>query len=506
MEHGCNGEKPVMNASFNPAHNNSGKHLRSGVLNTGVIQVIKVLCSFASVVLLSRLLPPSDFGVVAMVTPIIYFVSLFQSLGLNQATIQKTSISHDEINAFFWINILVGLILSLLVFAISPLVGWYYGDERVVPLTIAMGALIFLGSSGGQHGALLSRRMEFTKSAVIDGMSTVGSLAVAVLCAWVFHDYWALYYATLAGTVISLVGSWAASNWRPSWPRKVSGIKGMLRFGAGITSFNFMNFFARNFDNVLIGHAWGGHELGLYDRAYKVLLFPLQRVVWPLGGVMVPLLSRLKEEPERYRQTFLKVQAQLALAAWPGIVWGLVFADTLIPNILGAQWEGAAAIFKPLALASFAQVAMSGVGWLFVSQGRAKDYVRWGAVNTVLCILGFVVGLPYGAFGVAVGYAASEFLRVPYAWWAAGRRGPVNMRDIVVALSPQFVGSVVAGIVLWGAMPFVGDLSRWVVLPVSGLLAYIISLLIVCLFPAGRETIRLSWRFLLQSLIRKKVS
>ena len=96
-----------------------------------------------------------------MVGPVSGFVALFQDLGLSQATIQKPQLSHEEVNAFFWINVGVGAALTAVIVAISPLVGWYYGEPHVVPLTAAMGLLIMLSSLGNQPGAILMRRMEF---------------------------------------------------------------------------------------------------------------------------------------------------------------------------------------------------------------------------------------------------------------------------------------------------------------------------------------------------------
>ena len=151
----------IQESRFEPRHKEMGRHITSGIVNSGVVQIVKMLCQFGSVIILSRLLPPSDFGLIAMVGPVSGFVGLFQDLGLSQATIQKAKLNHDEVNAFFWINVSLGAALTAIVVAISPLAGWYYGEPRVVALTAAMGLLILLGSLGNQPGAILMRRMEF---------------------------------------------------------------------------------------------------------------------------------------------------------------------------------------------------------------------------------------------------------------------------------------------------------------------------------------------------------
>jgi PST family polysaccharide transporter len=488
--------------AFEPAHKDVRRHVTAGILSTGAIQSIKILCQFGSVIILAHLLSPSDFGLVAMVGPVIGFVVLFQDLGLSQATVQKTAISHDEINAFFWLNVAMGLALSVILMALSPLVGLYYGDQRVVALTVAMGALVFPSSLANQHSAILQRRMQFGITALIDAVTTLGALATSIVWAIVFGGYWSLYAGMVVGTMTPVIGLWLASGWRPSAPRKISGLRDMLAFGGGLTINNFMGYIGRNMDNVLIGHAWGDQELGFYDRAYKLLVFPLQRFVWPLGGVMVPVLSRLLNEPDRYRSAFLKTLGQLTLAIWPGILWALVFSDTLIPVLLGDNWVHAAAIFKPLAVAGLLQVVNNSAGWLFTSQGRAADFARWGIFYAVTCVGAFVIGLPYGAVGVATAYAASECLRLPLLWKYVTRKGPIRACDVGRTLLPQTVSGGIAALVLLGCRHVMANTPTWLLLGGGIFASYATAGLVMLLFPGGRETIKQTVAFARHSFLQ----
>ena len=488
--------------SFEPAHDDVSRHVATGILSTGVLQTVKVLCQFGSVIILSRLLLPTDFGLFAMVGPVIAFVALFQDLGLSQATVQKADLNHDQVNAFFWINVILGLALSLIVVAISPLVGWYYGDPRVVPLTIAMGALVFVGSLGSQHGAILQRRMQFGVSALIEAVTTVGMLGVSIVWALIYGGYWSLYAGMVAGIVIAVVCSWIASGWRPSFPRRVSGLRGMLRFGAGLTITNFMGFLAGNMDNVLIGHRWGNEALGLYDRAYKLLLFPLQRFAWPLGGIMVPVLSRLMNEPERYRHAFLRVLGQLTLAVWPGILWALIFADLIIPNVLGQQWAGSVELFRPLALVGLVFLVNGSTNWLLTSQGRGGDLARMSIAATIMALATIVIGLPYGAFGVSVALCAGAYIRVPFVWWYSTRKGPVRARDVIGALKPQMASCAVASFTLLALSNVMAGASPWFLIAGSFILAYGVAAATMLFFRDGRETLKQTLVFVRKSFLQ----
>ena len=475
---------------FEPRHNEVTRHLASGIFNSGVVQIVQVLCQIGSVVVLSRLLPPTDFGLLAMAGPACAFISLFQDMGLSQATIQKPEITHDEVSAFFWINVAAGAALAAASVAISPLLGWYYGDPRVVSLTAAMGPLILFSAIGGQPAAILRRRMEFGISAAIGVLGAVTGLAVSIVAALTIKNYWALFFGSAAGTLISVAGVWLAAGWLPSRPRRIAGLGRMLKFGAGVTVSNLSAYFSMNTDNMLIGRRWGGQTLGLYDRAYKLLLFPINRISWPVMTTIVPVLSRLAGNPEPYNRVFLRTIALLTLATWPGIVWAIVLRDTLVPTLLGSRWSSAVAIFAPLAFAALVQTVNNATGYLYTSQGRGGELARISVIGATIDVVSFVVGLPYGATGVATAYMTSEFLRTPFLWWYVTRKGPVRATSVIVTVLPQLAGAAGAGVISTLYREFAAaSLVPVVQLALGLLLSYGAVLLIMGISRNGRQTL-----------------
>jgi PST family polysaccharide transporter len=437
-------------SAFDPPQGSLRKSVGHGAVATGLAQSVKVATQVISVIVLSRLLSPQDFGVVAMCAPVLVFIALFQDFGLTQATVQKSSISHDEVNYLFWINVTVSAALACVLAATAPLIAAFYGEPRVSPLVAAMALQILAYGLGAQHLALLNRRMAF---------------GLPALCYWM------------------------NSRWRPGFPRKVDGVGELLHFGAGITGFNFANFFARNLDNILIGKYWGEAQLGLYDRAYKLLLFPLSQIANPLSRVMVPALSRLNGEPDRYRSAYLRVMRLMLLVALPGVATAVATSDILIPFFLGEQWRESSDIFRALGFAGLLQPLNNPAGWLFISQGRSGDFMRWGIVTAVTSILAFVIGLPYGALGVAVAYAVSEYLRTPFLWIYVGRKGPLRVGDMYRAATPFVLGAHLALAAVWFAKPSLPH-QKILAIVAAAILSYLIAVVVALLFPSGRETLR----------------
>jgi PST family polysaccharide transporter len=482
-------------SAFDPPEGSLRKSVGRGAVVTAMAQVVRVATQIISVIVLSRLLSPQDFGVVAMSAPVLAFIALFQDFGLTQATIQKTGIRNEEINYLFWVNVAVSAVLACLLAGSAPLVAAFYGEPRVTGLVAAFGLQILAYGLGAQHVALLTRRMEFTRLAMIDIASAVVGVAVSI--AWTLFDrsYWALFAGTLASAVLPTLCYWYFSRWRPSLPRKVDGIGALINFGAGITGFNFANFFARNLDNVLIGKYWGETQLGLYDRAYKLLLFPLSQITNPLSKVMVPALSRLKDEPDRYRSAYLRVMPLILLVALPGVAFAAAMSDTLIPFVLGEQWRGSAPIFLALGFAGLLQPLNNPAGWLFVSQGRSGDFMRWGIVTAITSVLAFAIGLPYGALGVAVAYAISEYLRTPFLWLYVGKTGPLRASHVLHAALPFVLGAHLAFGLIWLAKPML-QAPPVVALAAGAALSYAATILAALAFGAGREALREALRLI----------
>jgi len=475
---------------FDPPEGSLRRSVGRGVVATGLAQVVKVATQILSVIVLSRLLSPEDFGIVAMSAPVLAFIALFQDFGLTQATVQKNAITHGEVNYLFWVNVAVSTALACLMLGLAPLVAAFYGEPRVGPLIAAMAVQIVAYGLGAQHLALLNRRMAFGRLALIEVASAVTGLSAAV--AWTIiidRSYWALYAGTLTSAILPTLCYWANSRWRPGLPRKVEGVGALLNFGAGITGFNFANFFARNLDNILIGRYWGNLELGLYDRAYKLLLFPLSQIANPLSKVMVPALSRLVGEPDRYRSAYLRVMPLMLVAALPGVAAAVAVADVIIPFVLGEQWRQSADIFRALGFAGLLQLLNNPAGWLFISQGRSTDFMRWGIVTAVSSAMAFVVGLPYGALGVATVYAVSEYVRTPFLWLYIGRKGPLRARDMVHAAGPFMLGAHIALAMLWLARPHLPDQAIFVMAS-AAVLSYSVTVAVALLFPFGRRTLR----------------
>lgn len=429
----------------------NGRSVRGGMVTVSA-QGAKFFLQLGSTAVLARLLTPMDFGLIAMVAAFTGFVSLFKDLGLSMATVQRERISHEQVSTLFWINVALSLVLMMIAAAMSPVVAWFYGEPRLTLITVAISATFILGGLTAQHTALLRRQMRFVPLVAMEILAMAAGIGAAIaLAAW-GAGYWSLVAMTATTATTTMVLAWLFSGWRPGLPKRTADVWPMISFGGNLTGSNVLSYVSRNADNVLLGWAYGAGVLGLYSRAYSLMLLPINQFNAPVSTVAVSALSRLADDPSRYRRAFTQFLASITIATLPVVTFLLLEASSVIRLLLGDQWLGAVPIFQWLGIAALCQVVTQTNGWLFISQGRTGDMLRWGCVGSTLTVISFIAGLPWGAVGVAAAYAISSVLiRTPIVLWWVCRRGPVRVRDYlgacsgglsVAALAAAFVLSV----------------------------------------------------------------
>jgi len=469
-----------------------GRALSSSFV-TILAQGVQFILMLASTVILARLLSPRDFGLVAMVTTVIGFLRIFNEAGLSTATVQCEDITHTQVSNLFWTNIALGGTVTLLLAALSPILAWFYREPRLVTITLALCVTFLLTSSAVQHLALLKRQMRFRAIAVIQISATgVGALA-GVLMAWMMWGYWSLVGMQLAAPLATLFLAWSFSHWRPQLPKRDGATRSLLHFGAHLTASSFLWSLARGFDSLLIGRVYGPAPLGLYSRGAALLMRPIEQFVPTLGAVLVPTLSRVQTNRERYRRAVLQIYDIVAVATFLATGLLLALSRPLTLLVLGQKWEKAAPIFAGFTFVALYYPIVDVASWLLTSQGRGKDFLVLSLITSSLAPVFFVAGLPFGPVGVAISYSVFCLLvALPSAYYIAGREGPVSARDLWNRFFTHLPLWMVVCAMTFLTRMIVGNAAPWqqaIVCAPAGLLAGITFIWIYS--PARRATLSL---------------
>jgi PST family polysaccharide transporter len=294
---------------------------------------------------------------------------------------------------------------------------------------------------------------------------------------------------SLASAVIMNFGLWLICDWRPGSPRRGDETtSALLAFGGNLTGTRLLAFFARNLDNILIGKMWGGDALGFYSKAYQLLMLPIQQLTAPVTGVVVPALSRLQDDPERFRSYYRKAIQAVSSITMPIVVFTFVAADELVLLVLGSQWGDTAVIFRLLVPAAFVGTFNGAAGWVWVALNQTDRQLRWGLIATPFYIVAFGVGVLWGPEGVAIGFSTAQCV-LRYAGLAyCYQTSFLGFRDLWSAIWRPSVASIVAGasVLAVHASRFVSTPGVLASLAISLIVYFVVYLLVWLCTPGGR--------------------
>ncbi|WP_295630943.1 lipopolysaccharide biosynthesis protein [Novosphingobium sp.] len=412
-------------------------------------QIVRIVLQLGSQIVLARLLYAADFGLLAMVMPMVSFIQIFADIGFAQGIVQRAELTRARVSALFWLNLALSLIVALLVAASGPIAVWIYHEPRVLPVMLVFACIVPIGALQVLPNALLTRQMRFRALGLTEVATSLTSITATIVLALHGWGVWSLVYGQLAGAVVSTAINWLACRWLPSAPRRFSGLLEDVKFGSGLLGSNLAVFLIQSGDNMIVGITTGTEALGLYDRSYRLVAQPLGQLVAPIGRVAVPLLARLVGRPEVYARTYLDLFRALALLTMPLMLVCIFNADAVITLLFGPRWAAAAPVFGWVCVGGLTSAVYGSIAWLFISQARTHEMMRMNLVVMVISFVSFFIGSRWGVAGVAAGGAIGFVLiATPLNFRAVTRVGPIARRDIAFAAAPIAIQALIAGLLL----------------------------------------------------------
>lgn len=436
------------------------KTARGGIV-TMLGQGFRFVLQLGSTMVLARLLTPDDFGLIGMVMIVVNFLNMLKDFGLSQATIQRPSITRGEVSNLFWVNLAVSSFIALCVALCAPLVASFYGRGELTSLTVFLAFFMILQGVSLQHRALITRKMEFLKLAVVECGAMLVGVVVAVLMAFYGFSYWALVGQAGAVAVAGSLGCFLCCRWFPSKPSLSVSVRPYLKYGGNLAGFNLLNFFSRNTDNIMIGYTWGAGPLGVYTKAYSLLMLPLQQINGPMTKVMLPVLSQLQDSAEEYRRYYLKAVGYTIALTFPIVGLFLASSHFIVLILLGEDWLGAVPIFQALVPAAFISALNVTTGWVYLSLGTTNRQLKWTVFAAPLHVLAMLVGLRWGAVGVAWGVSLSFcVVRVPYLIYTY-KGTSLLLGDVLKLVGRVLCVVLPAGVLALAATSFFEPIGAW---------------------------------------------
>jgi PST family polysaccharide transporter len=392
-------------------------------------QAARIVLQVGSVAILSRLLAPRDYGLLAMVMVVVGFGEAFRDFGLSTAAIRAPSLSRGQRDVLFWLNCALGAGFAAVLALAAPLVALWFRQPELVGMARWLSLVFLLNGAVAQYRAGLNRSMRFNALVASDLLGMLFGVVVAVVMALTGWGYWALVGQQIGTGVGVLVLAVIYSRWLPGLPKRGTQVGSMVKFGMNMSATQLVGYVNNNVDTIVVGSFLGVVPLGLYNRGYQLLMRAVNQFRGPTTTIALPVLSRLETREQNDR--FI-VQGQLALGYT--LVAGLAFcgaaAVPIIDIFLGRQWAEVAPVFAFLAIAAIFQTTAYVGYWIYLSRGLTKHLLGYSLIGVAMRVVCILAGLPFGIVGVAAGFAVSDALSWPVSIWWLSRFTPMPVRSL----------------------------------------------------------------------------
>lgn len=367
-----------------------------GVFYTALSKYSGILLSIIIGAILARLLTPEEFGVVAIVMVFVSFFNLFSSFGIGPAVVQNQGLTVEDIESIFAFSIVLGFIFSAIFFLAAPLIAEFYDMQVLVNVSRLLSLSIFFYSIQVVPLALIQKKLRFKKLALVNVFIQLFSGSLAIFFAYKGFKYYALVYKSIFDGLATFVSFYWLAPVKPVFRIKTDSIFKISKFSTFQFLFNFINYFSRNLDNLLIGKYFGSAALGFYDRSYRLMMIPVANLTHVITPVLLPVLSQFQNENNKIFLSYMKLVKILATIGFPLSIFLFFSASEIINIIYGPQWEESIPVFKLLALTVGFQMLLSSTGTIFQAVNKTNMLFYSGLLSAVLMVSGISYGVFFG--------------------------------------------------------------------------------------------------------------
>ena len=409
------------------------------------------LVSTTIFLLLARLLGAEAYGLVALANVFMYFMRIFLDQGFAQAIIQKDELEPEHLDTAFWTSVLMGALCLIAVLAGAGAVANFYNEPELAPIIRWMSISFLFSGLSSVQAAILQRNMQFKVFAARSLVATAVCGVAGIGAALMGFGVWSLVIKEIVFGSIGALMLWGTSSWRPGLRFSPQHFRELFAFGVNIIGFNFLDFFNRRSDDLLIGYFLGAVALGYYNVAYRLLLIMIKLLTSVTTQVALPTFSKLQKEPEKMRKAFYRVTRYTSLVSFPAFLGVAVLAPELIQTLFGEEWLPSVPVMRILALIGILQSVQYFAGTVLLAMNIPLWRLRVVYLNTAFNIAGFFIAVRWGINAVAISYAICVYTFSPIFLILVKKLIRIDLKRYFLQYITPFVSSLVMMIAILGA-------------------------------------------------------
>ncbi|MDM5262635.1 lipopolysaccharide biosynthesis protein [Sulfurovum sp. XTW-4] len=454
------------------------KNFNSNIFWSLLSQFSNYGLSLIFTIFLARMVLPYEYGIVDQAQTITAFFIIFADGGIVWSIVREKSIRNEEVINLSWINISLGLMLWILTWISAPYVSGFYQTPEVEDVLKALGFVFVLTGLATPFLMWMKRELEFKKITIINLISTTIGGVSAIVAAYFNYGYWSLVILALVKAFVQFILLLMSSRMPIGLYKFNTPVKKMIHFGVGLIGFGMVNYFARNLDNILIGKIGGAEELALYAKAYFLMFLPSMLITGALTGLMVSVLAKVQDDPAKFQEVYANVLRMIFVITLPITGYFLLFPSDPILLFYGLNWEGSIPLLQILSIAAITQPLYNTMGWVYTAIGKSKEMFHWGVVSSIILSVAFLVGVQWGAVGIAMSYSIVMGLIFVYVGLRkAHKAADICLKESFVPLLPVLGSGILT-------FMFVKNMDMYLSVENSYLTIFLKVITVLCLYIA----------------------
>lgn len=360
-------------------------------------------------VVLTRLLDPSDFGLVSLATSVISILAVFVDSGLTTALIQKRELDPKDASTAFWASLGISIVLAGALVLCAPVLASAFGEPDLAPVLQALSLVLPISALSRIPAGLLERDFDFKSLSVRQLVGSVGGAAISIPLALLGFGVWALVGQTIGSAVIATIALWASTSWRPRLEFSMDSLRSLWRIGVSVLGIELLDAVQGNIDKIVVGIFFNADELGIYYLAQRLGTILVEMVTSVISRISLTTFSRVQDDLPRVNRIYRRMTFAAAAVSFP--IFGLVavLAPQIVPAVFGPGWDASIPLIWILAPGWAVAALMYFDRGVLLGTGHATVALGLAVFQNIVGIALVFAFVPLGLYGIALSRLARIF-------------------------------------------------------------------------------------------------
>ncbi|WP_143057109.1 lipopolysaccharide biosynthesis protein [Salisediminibacterium halotolerans] len=368
-----------------------------------ISKATQFILQFLLLMVLARLLTANEFGLMGLALSIITITQVLSTMGIGPAIVRRKTIDDEFLQSAFFLSIVLNFFFAVLIYLLASTISVFFNMSHLEEILKALTSIFIIKSFGIVATFLLQRNMSFKILAFQNVFSYLGYALIGIIFAFAGYGVWSLVFAQIAQAIIFTLIAISVQKHKKTIYINKKLLKELFYFGGGFSLAKIFNQIALQGDNLVIGRSLGSDALGVYSRAYQIMVMPTNLFGEVIDKVLFPVLSKIQDENDKLRYWFVNSQALLILILSPIVAIFTIYTEAIVMVILGADWLDAVPPLQILTLGLFFRTLYKISDSMVRAKGAVYKRANIQLVYAIFVFAGAIIGQFWGLVGVSVG-------------------------------------------------------------------------------------------------------